>query len=99
MDTDVISILEKIWDDLECLFTGDGHPAYWGQGSYRSAFFQAFAETYAIEEIYGDQVKDHIRERHLNRSDPRYEEKLEVLEEICTAWNEWHYAWKHYPSE
>ena len=96
MDQQIIAILDAMWEDFEFLFGGGGQAAHWRQEPYRADFFKAFGSVYEIEPMHGDQVKHFLRERHLTRDDPRREEKLNELTEICDAWTEWKYAWDNY---
>ena len=87
-----------MWDDFQLLFAGGGDPGAWHQEPYKSDFFQAFSDVYAIQPMHGDQVKAFLRERYLSRDDAQYEAKRAELEELCAAWSEWEYAWGKFPS-
>ena len=99
MDKQVVGILDKTWDSFQLLFAGGCQPGGWDQEPYKSDFFQAFADVYAIQRMHGDEVKDFLRERHLSPDDPQYDEKLAELTELCGAWSEWDYAWRKFPSD
>ena len=96
MNQQIITILDGMWQDFETLFLGGAQPAHWRQEEYRAEFFKAFASIYQIQAMYGDEVEDFLTERHLRRDDPRREEKLQELSQICDAWSEWKYAWDNY---
>jgi hypothetical protein len=98
MNQEVVTILDKMWSSFEFLFVG-GDQAHWRQEPYRSDFFAAFAEVYRVDSMHGDQVKAFFGDRHLHKNDPRYDEKMGVLREICDAWTEWEYAWRKSPGE
>ena len=93
MNQEIVAILDDMWSNFEFLFVGGGQ-SHWRQEPYRSDFFTAFAKVYDLEPMAGDQVMAFLRERHLQKSDPRHDEKTGVLREICDAWDEWAYAWK-----
>jgi hypothetical protein len=90
---ELIAILKKMCEDFDFLFVGRDQ-AHWRQEPYRSDFFAAFTEVYHVAPMNGEQVETFFKDQHLRRSDPRYDEKMGVLEEICDAWTEWEYAWR-----
>lgn len=95
----IVPILDEMWNHLEFLFsTGGGDQDHWRKEPYRSDFFDAFRDAFAVEPLHGDTVFDIVSERHLKRNDEQYEEKCRELWSICSAWSEWLYAWQHYPA-
>ncbi len=64
----IVPILDRIWDHLEFLFSsGGGDQDHWRQEPYRSDFFQAFCEVFAVKPLHGDEVFRILSERHLKQ--------------------------------
>jgi hypothetical protein len=93
MNQEIVAILKKMCEDFDFLFIG-GDQAHWRQEPYRSDFFAAFAEVSRVDPISRERVEAFFKDHHLSTSDPRYDEKMGVLSEICDAWSEWEYAWR-----
>jgi hypothetical protein len=99
MNEKVEAVLKQMWEsDLALLFAAGGQPAHWRQEPYRSDFFAAFAKVYRVDPaVDGERVKAFLGDQRPYKSDPRYDEKMDELAEICDAWTEWAFAWKKWP--
>ncbi len=62
--------------------------------SHRGLLFDIFKESYPI--LNAAKIRGHLEEAW--QKDHSEQEWQEVCDEILAVWDEWRYAWDHYPA-
>lgn len=100
---DAASIVSRVVTYLDQHLRG-GRGAM-GQPPYRGDLFQLFEEAYvqglmatsSSPRLTADGLRDILVDQWIRDGDPDEDKKRKLLEELCSKWSEWRYAWDRFP--